>query len=117
MKENEDTNVFKARLREARLARQLGQSDLAGKSGLPPASISHFESGARKPSFENLRRLAQALQVSTDFLLGRVDHMSFGVAGDPLYRHMENLSGRDREYAEVFLMALAAKGKTEKEDP
>ena len=115
MKENEDTNVFQARLRDARVARELGQAELAVKAKLPATSISHFESGSRKPSFENLRRLALALEVSTDYLLGRVDRMDLGVAGDPLYRHMEKLTGRDREYAEVFLKALADKSRGGKE--
>jgi transcriptional regulator with XRE-family HTH domain len=30
------------------------------------------ESGARKPSFENLRRVADKLDVSVDYLMGRV---------------------------------------------
>ena len=36
------------------------------------SAISHFETGTRKPSFDNLRRLADALDVTTDYLLGRV---------------------------------------------
>ena len=40
----------------------------AARTGLQPSAISHFEGGARKPSFEHLRRLAPALEVATDFL-------------------------------------------------
>lgn len=35
------------------------------------ASVSHFETGQRVPSIESLVRLADALEVSVDALLGR----------------------------------------------
>ena len=35
-------------------------------------SVSHFETGHRFPNAESLRRLADALGVSADYLLGRV---------------------------------------------
>lgn len=115
---SEDTqgpDVFQERLKRARQVRELQQGELAQKAGLPPASISHFESGTRKPSFDNLRRLAKALEVSTDYLLGRVEQMDLGASSDPIYRHVENLSGRDRELAEEFLKVLAAKSQKDKE--
>ncbi len=116
MSESVGTHVFKDRLREARLRRGFGQGELATKASLPAASISHFESGARKPSFENLRRLSQALTVSTDYLLGRTDEIATAMGGDPLYRDFQRLTGKDREYAEVFLKALAEKGRIREEN-
>ena len=100
---------FPQRLRAARLERGLTQGDLAGKAGMPPASISHFESGTRKPSFANLRRLAQVLNASTDYLLGRVDDLGIGIATDPLYRDVEKLTDGDRELAKDFIGLLAAR--------
>lgn len=111
----EGPDVFQERVKRARQVRGLHQGELAMKAGLPPASISHFESGSRKPSFDNLRRLAKALDVSTDYLLGRVDQMGLGAASDPIYRHVENLSERDRELAEDFLKLLAAKSQKDKQ--
>jgi len=49
----------------------LSQAELGQKAGLQPSAISHFESRRRSPSFDNLRRLADALSVTLDFLLGR----------------------------------------------
>ena len=46
------------------------QTELALKVGLKPSAISHFENGRRKPSTKNLVLLANALKVTTDFLLG-----------------------------------------------
>ena len=115
MRENAPDDVFPQRLREARQLRAYDQATLAARAGLPTASISHFESGSRKPSFDNLRRLAKALDASTDYLLGRVaDIGGSGAASDPLYRHVQNLTGRDREIAEDFLEVLANKNRKEK---
>ena len=60
------------RLREWRLKRGLTQEELARKADVPIISVSHFETGHRFPNAESLRRLADALGVSTDYLLGRV---------------------------------------------
>ena len=62
--------VFPDRLRNAREYRGLTQGELAERAGLQPSAISHFETGARKPSFDNLRLLADTLDVATDYLLG-----------------------------------------------
>ena len=104
-------DLFSQRLRAARLERDLSQGDLAAKSGLPAASISHFESGTRKPSFANLRRLAHVLNASTDYLLGRVDDLGMGIASDPLYRNVEKLTDGDRELAKEFIELLAARSR------
>ena len=53
--------------------RGLSQCDLASKSGLQQVAISLFETGRREPSFGNLKRLADALEVTTDYLMGRSD--------------------------------------------
>jgi transcriptional regulator with XRE-family HTH domain len=108
----EPSEIFKERLKTAReKLRRWSQSDLAGRAGLPPSSIAHFETGARKPSFDTLRKLANALEVTTDYLLGRVDNPGLAESGDPLYRDIGKLTGRDREIAKDFLEMLAKKAK------
>jgi transcriptional regulator with XRE-family HTH domain len=103
------SEIFKDRLKAARELRKLKQSEVAERAKLPPSSIAHFEAGARKPSFDTLRRLANALEVTTDYLLGRVDDPGLAEAGDPLYRDMGKLTDRDREIAKEFLEMLAKK--------
>ncbi len=108
----EPSEIFRERLRTAREElRRWNQSELAGRAGLPPSSISQFETGTRKPSFDTLRKLANALEVTTDYLLGRVDNPGLAEAGDPLYRDIGKLTGRDREIAKDFLEMLAKKTK------
>src|ERR1700690_3153104 len=89
-------DVFPSRLKEAREKRELSQSELAVKAGLQASAISHFEIGARHPSFANLRRLADALNISTDFLLGRTDEMTGVAKADIMFRDIGSFADRDR---------------------
>jgi transcriptional regulator with XRE-family HTH domain len=66
-------STFSKRLNAARRMRGLSQSDLASKTGLQQVAISFFETGRRAPSLGNLKRLADALEVTTDYLMGRSD--------------------------------------------
>jgi len=114
-KKLDPSEIFKERLKTAREElRKWSQSELADRSQLPPSSIAHFESGSRKPSFDTLRRLATALDVTTDYLLGRVDEPGLAEAGDPLYRDIGKLTGRDREIAKDFLEMLAKKAEAKR---
>jgi transcriptional regulator with XRE-family HTH domain len=102
---------FAERLKAARDLRRLSQGEVAAKANLPPTSISHFEAGARKPSFDNLRRLAQALEVTTDYLLGLADQPEMSISADPLYRHGKRLSSQDRDLADDILKLLARRNQ------
>lgn len=63
--------IFARRLREIRELRGLSQGDLADKIGKEAGLISHFEKARRAPSLLVLKRLADALQVTIDYLTGR----------------------------------------------
>lgn len=108
--EESGRKVFAERLRDAReRLRGLTQAQLAEKTGLPSTSISHFENpeGTRKPSFDNLRKLANALDVTTDYLLGRSDdHAGMPITDDALYRDVQNLNDADRELAQVMIKKM-----------
>jgi len=112
MTDQQPSEIFKERLRTAReQLRKWSQSELGEKAGLPSSSIAHFETGARKPSFDTLRKLANALEVTTDYLLGRVDAPGLAEAGDPLYRDVGKLTGHDRELARDFLKMLSERNQ------
>jgi transcriptional regulator with XRE-family HTH domain len=103
------STMFPERLRQARELRKLSQADLATRAKLQPSAVSHFETGTRRPSFDNLRRLADALTVSTDYLLGRSDSISGAATTDVLYRDIGRLSTDDREVATSIVAKLAAR--------
>lgn len=104
--------IFPERLRTAREYRGLTQGQLAERANLQPSAISHFETGARKPSFDNLRLLADTLDVTTDYLLGRVDEFKSLAGADKLHRHYENLQQEDRKFADELITLLASKAKS-----
>ncbi len=63
--------VIKDQLKSARELHGLTQEALAKKCLLKMSQISAFETGRRNPSVHNLVKLADALNVSADYLLGR----------------------------------------------
>ena len=63
--------MFCKRLRETRLNRKLTQQKLADAVGLALRSYQCYEQGVREPSLDMLVKLADALDVPTDYLLCR----------------------------------------------
>ncbi|ADI25302.1 XRE family transcriptional regulator [Geobacillus subterraneus] len=62
---------FPQRLRMLRKAKGLTQEELGRKVNVTKVSISGYESGNRTPDMDTLKALADALDVSIDYLLGR----------------------------------------------
>ena len=109
------TEVFMDRLRAAREARDISQVELAERAGLQASAISHFETGTRKPSFDNLKRLADALRVTTDYLLGRAAKMETSAGTvDVLHRRYAGLSAEDQEMTDEFVRLLQKKANRKK---
>lgn len=105
------TDTFAKRLRSAREMRKLTQSELATKADLPPSQVAHYESGSRKPSYDNLRDLCHALRVNGDYLLGLTKQPFDALRGgayvvDPIYQTAQKLSEQNRSVAEDFVRLL-----------
>jgi len=64
---------FPTRLRKMRRERNYTQEQLGRLVSVTKVSISCYENGSRTPEMETLQRLADALDVSVDYLLGRTD--------------------------------------------
>ena len=64
---------FPARLREVRKQRKMTQEQLGKRVDVTKVSISCYENGSRMPDVETLEKIADALDVSVDYLLGRTD--------------------------------------------
>lgn len=63
--------IFTERLKELRLKKGLTQTELGEKVGVTKQTIINYEKGTTEPSFENLIKLADLLEVSLDWLFGR----------------------------------------------
>ena len=66
-------NQFALRLRETRAQMELSQSQLATMLGVSQNTVSNWERGNRSPDFDMLMKIAETLDVSTDYLLGLKD--------------------------------------------
>jgi len=104
---------FPDRLRAARELKGWTQAELADQAKLKGSAISHFETGRRAPSLANLKRLADALSVTVDYLLGRVDEpTASGAQADKLFRDFAQMSASDQESVAAFAALLAKKNKS-----
>jgi len=63
--------TFGKRLREIRMNKRMTQQALADIIDVPLRSYQRYEQGTREPSFDILIAIADALDVSTDYLLCR----------------------------------------------
>jgi len=59
-----------AKIAEARKDKKLSQRDLAKVLGVAKSTVGGYEAGSRNPDPETLLRIAEILDVSTDYLLG-----------------------------------------------
>lgn len=59
------------RLKELRIKKGLSQEELGNEIGVTKVSICGYENNTRFPSLDNLIKLANILETTTDYLLGR----------------------------------------------
>ena len=59
------------RIRAARIARGIKLQEMADSLHITLHTLQRYESGGRSPTFETLVKIADILDVPTDYLLGR----------------------------------------------
>ena len=101
------SNALAANLRALRELRRLTQAQLGARAGMAPASISHFETGQRTPSLDSLVKLAEALGVSIDTLLGRAP-LEGTVHVDPIFVQASRADARTLDAVRRVTAALLA---------
>ena len=69
------------RIREIRFAKRISQVELARVLGVTKQSVSNWENENIQPSIEMLSKIADALAVTTDYLLSREDKRYLDVTG------------------------------------
>jgi transcriptional regulator with XRE-family HTH domain len=103
---------FSERLKTARKRLNWTQEKLGAMARLPTSSIAQFETNARKPSFDVLCRIIDALEVSSDYLLGRKDD-SLPIVSGELVTNYGRMSGDDRVLFNNLSKLLAERNKEE----
>ena len=67
---------FSERLKELRKKANFTQVEVAEKLGISQPAYASWERGAKKPTQENLVKIAQVLNVSVDYLVGNTENKS-----------------------------------------
>ncbi len=65
--------MFEKRLKKLRTEKNLTQKELGEKINLNGSTISFYERGKRIPDYKTLNQLADFFNVSTDYLIGRMN--------------------------------------------
>lgn len=97
-------NRFNENLKNARERRSLSQKDLAEQIGVAKSTYSLYESGNREPNVQTIKRIADALNVSADELLG-IDEVA------TLAAHFDGNDYTEDELDEIKQFAAFVKSK------
>lgn len=105
---------FKDRLKEARTKKGISQSELATLIGVHVTNISRYERGENKPTSEVLSKLADALEVSSDFLMsGSADDIASDSISDKellsQFKKVSSLPNDKKKLVKEFLDAFLFK--------
>lgn len=73
--------MLNERIREIRMAKKMSQVELANILGVTKQSVSNWENDNIQPSIEMLIKLAKALSVSSDYLLGIDERRYLDITG------------------------------------
>ncbi|MDR2013323.1 MAG: helix-turn-helix transcriptional regulator [Rhodanobacter sp.] len=105
---------FAQRLRELRKQKNLSQTELGQVARLHYTHIGRFERGASRPSGDTLKRLSDALGISSDYLLnGATDEAAKARFEDRellrQFQEVEHLPDEDKNVVKKLLDAFLVK--------
>ncbi len=84
-----------------RKSKGLTQKEIAEHIGVSRQAYANYESGNREPDFKTLLKLAEYLDVSTDYLLGETDEIKEKTPAEVSEQDLKvALFGGDREVSE-----------------
>lgn len=90
------------RIKAYRISIKMTQMDFATRLGITGSSVSAYENGTRLPSYEVLVKIADALGVTTDVLLGRKKN-------DKVIIDVTDLTPRERNVIQEMIDLLTKK--------
>jgi transcriptional regulator with XRE-family HTH domain len=113
-KHGHDNGGFAGRLRELRRQKDLSQTALADLVGVHSTHISRYERGMSRPTADTLKRLADVLGVSGDYLMeGSADEAAKARFEDrellKRFQEVQALPERDKEIVKELLDAFLTK--------
>lgn len=99
-------------IKKRRTELNLTQAELAEKINSDSCYISRIETGARKISINNLAELANALEVSSDYLLGLKSNIVLHEHVSDMEKVLKNLVEEDREAAIKLFYEFTSRCRT-----
>lgn len=96
---------FSERLKDLRKQAGITQVDVAEKLGISQPAYASWERGVKKPTQENLVKIAQILNVSVDYLVGNSEKKTDELDNIELLFRM-NSTGLTEEEKKVFRKEL-----------
>lgn len=111
---NENLDGFAARLRALRKQKNLSQTELGQLAELHYTHIGRFERGASRPGSDTLKRLAESLGVTSDYLLdGATNEAAKARFADrellQQFQEVEQLPDEDKNVVKKLLDAFLTK--------
>lgn len=118
-KRKNTTKEIGERVKELRVQRGLTQQQLADKVNLTYVQIGRYERGGTMPGGDALKKLADVLGTTTDFLMnGDQDANTAALLKDRellhLFKQVEGLSASDKVLVKTFLDAFVTKRQLQK---
>ena len=110
---------FSNRVKELRKKKNLSQTKLGEMVGIHYTQVGRYEKGESFPSMEILRKLADALEVSTDYLMeGSSEEVALAYIHDRellhQFKQVQEMEERDQEMIKTFIDALITKRQIQK---
>ena len=110
---------FPDRLRELRKKMKLSQTELGKLIGLHYINIGRYERGLAKPPTEKLKKLAEVLGVTADYLLeGKIDEVARAKLEDKdllqLFKDIESFQEEDKKIIKRLIEAFVSMKKIQK---
>jgi transcriptional regulator with XRE-family HTH domain len=114
-------NTFAEKVRKHRESLGVSQKELAAKISVSPKIISFYERGISRPRGTTAYKLARALDVSAEYLLGDdISDPRYGMEADPYVEQTRELYGaraaRDAERLLRSNLALFAGGELDQDE-
>ena len=110
---------FPRRLRECRKKMKLSQTELGKLIGLHYTNIGRYERGIAKPPTNKLKKLAEVLEVTADYLLeGEIAEVAQEKLEDKdllqLFKDIENFQEEDKKIIKRLIEAFVSFKKIQK---
>lgn len=102
------------RLSKLRKEKKMTQEEISKKLGIPRSTYSNYESGKREPDFNTAELIAEFLDVSIDYLIGRTNDRNTTLS-EPSRILLDSLDLSDEEIINNLPLEIDGRKLTEEE--